>query len=61
MQKNASTYITPVNNAMTHQRQQRKIKNGENSFAAVNISAIQCKSVITIFYFCCFWCFIMPL
>jgi len=42
---------------VTHRKLQ-KIKNDDNIFVTVDISAICCKSVITIFYVCCFRCVI---
>jgi len=33
-----------------------KNKNGDTAFSALDITAICCKSVITILYFCRFWC-----
>jgi len=38
-----------------------KIKNGDNTFAAYRLNVDCCKRFITIFYFCCFRCVIMPL
>ena len=45
--------FTPVNDLMTHRKQQKNLQNGDNSFAGVYIPTLCCKSVSTIilFYF----------
>ena len=64
---NKTANINAKKHSLSHQStaqlhiENSKNKNGDKAFAVVDIQVICCNSVITIFYFCCFRCVIVPL